>query len=76
MIIHDPKKSAALIIGGLDPASGESELESSDDSVGIAQDVLDAVKSGSAHELAMALKAFHASCEDGYGDEEPDESAE
>lgn len=76
MIIHDPKKAAALIISSSLPDREDSSGDSdeSDETLGIAHDILDAVKSGSAHELAMALRAFHAACE-GY--EEPaDESIE
>ena len=70
MIIHDPKKAAGMIVSSALPDREDSSGDSSsDDSMGIAQDILDAVKSGSVHALADALKAFHASCESGYGDE-------
>lgn len=77
MIIHDPKKAAALIISSSMPDREDSSGDSdeSDETLGIAHDILDAVKSGSAHQLAMALRAFHAACES-YEDEseESDES--
>lgn len=59
MMIHDPKKQAALIIDAALP-SASSEESSGDPDVGLAQDIIDAVKSGSAEDLAMALRAFHS----------------
>lgn len=72
MIIHDPKKAASLIIAGSMPKKEDSSGEpDASDSSGIAQDIMDAIKSGSVHELESALRAFHAECESGYGDDEP-----
>lgn len=75
MIIHDPKKSAALIISGIMP-SGEDKQPQEDNAKDLAGDILHAIRSGSAEDLAFALRAFHEHCEGYEGDDEPDEGAE
>lgn len=62
MIILEPKKQAAAIIQSSFDSSGVGKEESSELS-GVAEDILSAVKSGSAQDLAVALKAFLAECE-------------
>lgn len=56
MMIHDPKKQAALIVAGAMP--NEDAPEERDETVEICKDIISAIKSGSADDLAFALKAF------------------
>lgn len=58
MMIHDPKKQAALIVAGAIP--NEEASEEADETVDICKDIISAIKSGSAEDLAFALKAFHS----------------
>lgn len=54
-----------MIVANLNPGTGEqSDAGDEDDPyVSLADEVLKAVKSGSAADLADALKAFHSQCE-------------
>lgn len=73
MMIHDPKKAAALIVSGALPKAAEEDSES-DETVDICRDIISAIKSGSADDLAFALKAFHSHL--GMGDEASEEESE
>ena len=73
MIINDRKKAVSVILAKMKPDGSESmgevkpEVSGPDDAMGdlksIAEDVMLAVKNGSAHDLAMALKAFCSVCD-------------
>lgn len=71
MIIPDRKKMATMIVAEhLHGGPEEETTEASGDSyTALAEEVLAAVKSGSASALADALKAFHAECESGEYEE-------
>ena len=85
MIIPDKKKAVSVILARMNPGGKEkqqevkSEAPMNDDDAAlesIAQDIMQAIKDGSAQDLVMALKAFDAECErseDGDGGENPEE---
>lgn len=62
MIILEPKKNASQIIQA-SLSSDNPEKQGDAEILNVAHDILEAVKGGSAHDLAMALKAFLAECE-------------
>ncbi len=61
MIIPDKKKMATMIVAQMHEPEEESEGDSHE---ALASEVIAAVKSGSAADLAEALKAFVAACQD------------
>lgn len=64
MIIPDKKKIATMIVAHLKPDSmAEGGEVDGDPYVAIADEILSAIKAGSASDLADALKAFDAQCE-------------
>lgn len=68
MIIPDKKKMATMIVAQMHGAPEEEKSEG-DSYEALAQEVLSAIKSGSAADLADALRAFHSECEMGDNEE-------
>lgn len=79
-IVPDKKKAVSVILSkfgkaGETPVKPEEELNEHDGAMkAIAEDILMAIKSESAHDLMMALKAFDEECD--LGQEESEEIAE
>lgn len=64
MIFADKKKAAGVQTGGADVKPEMETDQRMSELKACAEDILSAVSSGSASDLARALKAFCASCED------------
>lgn len=65
MIIPDKKRLATMIVAQVHPSAdeGKDAMEGGDTYESLAEQIMEAVKSGSAGDLAEALKAFHYECE-------------
>lgn len=63
IIIPDKKKMATAIIADLHSEPEESSADDGDSFEALASQIMSAVKSGSAKDLADGLKAFFMECE-------------